>query len=533
MTTNKNTASKAQFTLTGGLHLTGNKSRSAIATLQVCPLPEQLLIPLNMHAGKDAISIVNIGDRIAKGQNIAEADQKISAYIHSPVDGKIIDIKPMSVANRSGIDATVLVIACDQEQSNDRIKAAVWCNESPEHLLEIVRLAGIVGLGGPRFPRKQKITSSLSQSHTLLLNGAECEPYISCDDKTMQDYSSEVIEGALILARILDCEKIQIAIEDNKQDALSNIIKAVQQCQNKQNTDIEIIEIPTIYPSGGERQLIEIVTGKKVPSGQRPSILGYTVQNVGTALAVHDAVVYDKPLIDRIVTVTGEAVSRPGNYRVTIGTPVKHLLEFAGWDQKATHCLIHGGPMMGFPLPSAELPISKISNCIIAATAEEFPDALSERPCIRCGQCADVCPALLLPQQLLWFSKSGELNKAQDYKLMDCIECGACAYVCPSHIPLVDYYRYTKGEIKTRAAITVKAEQSKLRFEARNKRLENEKIEKQRLREQRKRQAIENKKNKASLDPKQQAVADALARIKAKKKAKTNTDPSMKDNTDV
>jgi len=530
---------KAKFSLTGGIHPPGNKQRSSEADLQICPNPEQLMIPMNMHAGNDAIPIVSVGDKISCGQNIAEADRNISAFIHSPVNGVINDICQVPVANRSGLVETVVIIDCDPEVCCTYDDKSEWQQYSPEQLLEIMRLAGVVGLGGAGFPSYQKINSSRSSSHTLLLNGAECEPYISCDDRAMRDFSINVLEGAVILARILDCENIQIAIEDNKQQAIATMVENINKCHDKCEANaikIEIIEIPTRYPSGGERQLIEIVTGQQVPSGSFPSALGYTVQNVGTALAVYDAVVLSKPLVDRIVTVTGDAVSHPGNYRVTIGTSIRHLLEIAGWDESIAEILIHGGPMMGFPLTDPDRPISKISNCIIAGTTKEFPKPQPERNCIRCGKCAEVCPASLLPQQLLWFCKSADHDKALDFRLMDCIECGACAYVCGSEIPLVDYYRYLKAEIKSNAAAKIKSEKSRQRFEFRQQRLEQQQQERQQQREEKLRLAAERKKQSSATDAKKQAVADALARIQAKKQGKNkviiDNSKSSEENTD-
>ncbi|MCP3674487.1 MAG: electron transport complex subunit RsxC [Gammaproteobacteria bacterium] len=523
---------QSKYSLTGGIHLPENKSQSSVTDLQICPIPEQLMIPLNLHAATDAKAIVNVGDQIKFGDNIAESTGIISAMIHSPVDGQIAEICNRPVANRSELDELVLIINCNNDCNNSTAATENpkidWFDQKPEQLLETIKLAGIVGLGGAGFPSHQKLDSGRLESHTLLLNGAECEPYISCDDLTMRNYGCEVLEGALILARSLNCQIIQIAIEDNKPEAIKTMASAIEQYQQSSpfNVELEVIEIPTLYPSGGERQLLEIVTGKQVPSGSFPSALGYTVQNVGTTLAVYEAVVFNKPLIDRIVTITGDAVARPGNYRVIIGTPIRYLLEFAQWDESKCETLIHGGPMMGFPIADPDRPISKISNCIIASSAEEFPKPLPEQPCIRCGKCAEVCPASLLPQQLLWFSKSGEIDKAKDFKLLDCIECGACAYVCPSQIPLVDYYRFTKGELRAQSAAKVKSDKAKQRFDFRNQRLENEELAKQLLRDEKAKQRAAKKKND-SVDPNKQAVADALARVQAKKKAK------LKGNRDV
>jgi electron transport complex protein RnfC len=547
---------KPTHSLTGGVHMFDNKAQSTATEIETCPLPQRLLLPLNMHSGADAKVVVEIGEVVTKHQIIAEASGPVSAYIHSPVNGIVADIKLMPVINRSELEEMVVVIDVNQQSQqttaedssssnnsshNRNTENPSWTNYSNEELLLQIEKSGIVGLGGAGFPTHQKIISSNANCHTLLLNGAECEPYISCDDLTMREHSSDILEGALILAKMLQLEKIQIAIEDNKPEAINAMTIAIQKIkQNEVSAELEMISIPAIYPSGGEKQLIEIITGKQVTSKMFPASLGYIVQNIGTILAVYNAVIKETPLIERIVTVTGEAIGRPGNYRVTLGTPIRHLLDFAGWNENDTKAIVHGGPMMGYPLSSADLPIVKSSNCIIAATAKEFPEPEVERPCIRCGQCADVCPASLLPQQLFWYSQSGELNKAEDYNIMDCIECGACEYVCPSQIPLVDYYRFTKGEIKTRADITEKAERSKVRFDFRNERLENIKIEKAQLKAERTRIAAENRKNKdansetsSDTNVKKDLVAEALARVEAKKKAKAAAMKKLEGKDDV
>ncbi|PCJ49757.1 MAG: electron transport complex subunit RsxC [Gammaproteobacteria bacterium] len=537
-----NPMTQAEYSLSGGVKLEDNKLQSTGTPIVTCPTPSQLFIPLNMHTGADAKTVIEVGSRVTQYQLIAEAIGNISANVHSPVDGTVADIKMMPVVNRSELDEWVIIldVCADASVDSDADSASSnthkpskrdWSKQSKDELLDIIQQAGIVGLGGACFPTHQKLLSSATiDCHTLLLNGAECEPYISCDSMTMVEQAFEIIEGCLILASILNASNLQIAIEDNKPEAISAMTKAADAIEN---LTIEVITIPTIYPSGGEKQLLEIITGKQVAIGKYPASLGYLVQNIGTALAIYEAVVLDKPLIERIVTVTGEAVKRPGNYRVSFGTSIRHLLDFAGWDEAKTTSLIHGGPMMGFSLPSADRPIVKSSNCIIAGTAEEFQQPDSEHPCIRCGLCAEVCPASLLPQQLFWFSQAGELNKAEDHNIMDCIECGACSYVCPSQIPLVDYYRFTKGEIRTRADITDKAERSKLRFDFRNERLETIKLEKTRAREERKRLAAEkrqqesgssdstsNSSSNSTYNSKKDEVAEALARVQAKKDAK-------------
>ncbi|HAB05867.1 MAG TPA: electron transport complex subunit RsxC [Alcanivorax sp.] len=403
-------------------------------------------------------------------------------------------IGPAPYPHASGLEEWAIRIEADGE---DR-----WCELDPisdfralepAALLDIIRAAGISGLGGAGFPTAVKLKARPEQKiHTLIINGTECEPYITADDSAMRYRAEQIVSGIEVLMHILRPEQVLIGIEDNKPEAIAALRAACA------DSDVEVRVVPTKYPSGGEKQLIQLLTGKEVPSGSIPAQCGVVCQNVGTAWAVKRAVHDGEPLLSRITTVTGDAVARPGNYEVWLGTPVADLLHHAGVDKERLGRLVMGGPMMGFTLHDPSVPVVKTSNCVIAASAEELPEPPPEQACIRCGACAEVCPANLLPQQLYWYAKTDDFERAQHHNLMDCIECGACAYVCPSHIPLVQYYRYAKGEIRTQTAEQIKADRARERFEARQARLEREQAEKEARR--RARLEANRKKQEAATD---------------------------------
>ncbi|MCU7857698.1 MAG: electron transport complex subunit RsxC, partial [Candidatus Thiodiazotropha sp. (ex Lucinoma borealis)] len=333
-------------------------------------------------------------------------------------------------------------------------------------LRQRIRDAGIVGMGGATFPAAIKLNPG-KPIQTLIINGAECEPYITCDDRLMRDFAERIMNGARILQHMLQSEECLIAIEDNKSEAILAMFEALRDEEN-----IEVVRIPTIYPSGGEKQLIRILTGREVPTSGLPAQVGVICHNVATAAAIADAVLEGKPLISRLVTLTGEGLSKPGNFEAPLGILASDLIAQAGGYKGQPQQLIMGGPMMGFDLTTDQVPITKGANCLLCPTAKEIPRPEPARACIRCGRCADVCPANLLPQQMYWYSKAKDLEKVQDYNLFDCIECGCCSHVCPSHIPLVQYYRYAKAESWAQEQERRESERAKQRHDFRISRLE-------------------------------------------------------------
>jgi len=451
----------------GGIHPPEHKDLSNRTPIQPVPLPKRLVLPLAQHLGAPAEPCVTLGEQVLKGQQIAVASGFVSAPLHAPTSGVISFIGPQPYPHVSGMLANAIVIDSDGEDK--------WIDLHPQPdyrelerpaLLELIRQSGISGLGGAGFPTAVKLSPPPTQTiRTLIINGTECEPYITADDLLMREKAAELVAGIEILAHLIQPQEVLIGIEDNKPEAIAAVRAAIGE------RPFTLKVFPTKYPSGGEKQLIQILTGEEVPSGGLPADIGMLCQNVGTCVAIHDAVLLGKPLISRITTLTGEALARPMNVEVPIGTPVDELLAFAGLDQHRLNRLIMGGPMMGFSLPSLEVPVVKTTNCLLASTLEELPPPPPALPCIRCGECAEACPVSLLPQQLHFFSLGQEHEQLKAHNLFDCIECGACAYVCPSSIPLVQYYRAAKSEIRELEQKQQKAEHSKQRFELRQERL--------------------------------------------------------------
>jgi electron transport complex protein RnfC len=493
----------------GGVHPEQNKQQSNQTSIVSCPLPKQLVLPLKQHIGKPGDILVGVGERVLKGQPLTHINAMFMLPIHAPTSGTVTAIESRTTAHPSGLSELSIVIETDgEEQWYTRNPVEHYLDAAPEQLVETIRQAGISGLGGAGFPTATKIQSGLTRTDILIINAAECEPYITADDRLMQDRADEILQGIEILEHILKPKLTVIGIEDNK----PNAIKALE--KSAKNMDIQIRVIPTKYPSGGEKQLIKILTNLEVPNNGIPADIGILVQNVGTAYAIKRAVIDGEPLIDRVVTLTGNAFKQPQNVQALIGTSIAHLLEHFDYkaDKKAPR-LIMGGPMMGFTLPHANVPITKTSNCILAPTYREIDPRQDEMACIRCSQCAEACPASLLPQQLQWYAKSQEYDKCEELNLKDCIECGACAFVCPSEIPLVQYYRQAKAEIRARKVESEAAERAKNRFEERKARLERDKLE----RENRFSKAATERRKEMKASGGDDAVAAAIARVKAQK----------------
>ncbi|TCC01052.1 electron transport complex subunit RsxC [Kosakonia quasisacchari] len=486
----------------GGIHPPEMKTQSNGTPLRQLPLANRFVIPLKQHLGAEGELCVRVGDNVLRGQPLTRGRGRMLP-VHAPTSGTVVAIAPHSTAHPSALPEMSVIIEADGE---DRwIERDGWSDyrsHSYEALIERIHQFGVAGLGGAGFPTAAKLHGGGDKINTLIINAAECEPYITADDRLMQDCAAQIMEGVRILAHILKPRQVLIGIEDNKPQAIS-MMRAVLAGSH----DIQLKVIPTKYPSGGAKQLTQILTGKQVPHGGRSSDIGILMQNVGTAYAVKRAVIDGEPLTERVVTLTGEAVTRPGNVWARLGTPVRHLLDFAGFCPSAEQLVIMGGPLMGFTLPWLDVPVVKITNCLLAPSASEMGEPQEEKGCIRCSACADACPADLLPQQLYWFSKGQQHDKATAHNLSDCIECGACAWVCPSNIPLVQYFRQEKAEIYAIAQEEKRNAEAKARFEARQARLEREKI----ARQQRHKQAAVQP---AAKD--QQAIDAALARVREK-----------------
>ncbi len=478
----------------GGIHPPENKAQSLQRPLSTLPLFEHYVLPLNQHVGAPAIPIVTVGQKVLKGEPVAEAQGVFSASLHAPTSGKIVAIDAHVIAHPSGLPHTCITIEADGEDQWTTLNPC----EDPDQLdhfalVERVRQAGLAGMGGAGFPTAVKLNPrSTDRIQTLIINGTECEPYITADDMLMREAAAEIVAGALLLARTVgNPAQILIGIEDNKPEAIA----AMQQAAG--GTPVEVVVFPTKYPSGGEKQLVQILTGQEIPSGQLPAHIGVLVQNVGTAYATWRAVRHGEPLIERITTVVGDALARPGNVRARIGTPIAKLLDFCGFTPEAVARLIIGGPMMGFAIDDPAAPVVKTTNCVLVPSHTEMPEAPPAQPCIRCGMCAEVCPARLLPQQLFWYAQAQDFEKLESHNLFDCIECGACSYTCPSTIPLVQYYRAAKGSIRRQEAEKEKADRARQRFEQRQQRIEKAEHEKEQKRLARKIAAEEARKKLA------------------------------------
>lgn len=454
----------------GGIHPPEMKTQSNGTPLRQVPLAQRYVIPLKQHIGSEGELSVAVGDRVLRGQPLTRGWGRMLP-IHAPTSGIVVAIAPHSTAHPSALAEMSVIIEADGEDIwIERDGWSDWQQKDREALIERIHDFGVAGLGGAGFPTGTKLRGGGDKIDTLIINAAECEPYITADDRLMQDCAAQIIEGVRILAHILQPKQVLIGIEDNKPQAIS-MMRAVLEGTH----GISLRVIPTKYPSGGAKQLTQILTGKQVPHGGRSSDIGVLMQNVGTAFAVKRAVIDGEPLTERVVTLTGQAVSRPGNVWARLGTPVRHLLEDAGFCASSDQMVIMGGPLMGFTLPWLDVPVVKITNCLLAPSANEIGETQEEKSCIRCSACADSCPADLLPQQLYWFSKGQQHDKATAHNLADCIECGACAWVCPSNIPLVQYFRQEKAEIAAIRQEEKRAADAKARFEARQERLEREK----------------------------------------------------------
>ncbi len=521
--------SRELFKFKGGVHPPEHKAESNARPVRAAPLPKKLVIPLRQHIGSPAKPLVSVGDRVLKGQMIGEADGTISAAVHASSSGIVTAVDLQPVPHISGLPDLCISIETDGRDEWVEHGPLDYRALAPADLRIRLRDLGLAGLGGAVFPSAVKLDPGATQHcPTLIINGGECEPWITCDDVLMRTRADEILQGVAIMRHLLGSTEILVGIEDNKPEAIA----AMQAAAARMDFAAEIVVVPARYPGGGAKQMIQVLTGREVPSGKLSTDIGIQVFNVGTAYALARAVHHGEPLISRLVTVTGH-VLRPQNFEVLIGTPMHALITLAG-DRDGTTGVLMGGPMMGMPMPNLDVPVVKATNCILVQSAELFPPLPEALPCIRCTRCADACPAELQPQELFRFAKAGDFGRAQEYHLFDCIECGCCSYVCPSHIPLVDFYRYAKSEIWTREKDKRAADLARERHEFRQFRQEREKKEKAEklaAKAQAKRAELAAAPDAGAAAPseadaKKALIAAALARAQAKKAeaAPKNTD---------
>ena len=493
------------FKIRGGVHPDGRKHLSADQAIAGLPMPALLHIPLQQHIGAAADPLVQRGGMVKKGQMLARSQGMISAPVHAPTSGRIVGVGSFPAHHASGLSVRTITLKPDGLDE--------WCelpevpddpfSLSAEEISRRVAEAGIVGMGGATFPSAVKLDlRKRYELHTLVVNGAECEPYLTCDDRLMREHPDLVLDGVRIMAHALGVKRVLIGIENNKPKAQAALRKALQPSLSlpravspreknfesflaggntpsspvsgsggETDIHIQVVGLPIHYPMGSEKHLVQTLTGRETPARGLTADIGVVVHNVATALAVHEALRYGKPLISRVVTVSGQAVEQPRNLRVLIGTPLQTLIDYCGGFVEDPVKLISGGPMMGQPLPSTRVPVVKGSSGLLALTAAEIVQRQTS-PCIRCASCVQACPCGLVPLEMAANIRAGSLDASVKLGLMDCVACGSCAYVCPSHIPLVQYFNYAKGELASRQRAQHKQNEIKRLAESRSERME-------------------------------------------------------------
>ncbi len=468
-----------QHTFAGGVHPVMHKvtAASPIEDVALAPL---YIVPMKQHIGEACSPLVSVGDRVLRGQKIAKAEGYLSVPVHAPTSGRVVKIEEHAIPHPSGMGLPCLFIESDGDDQIDESFEPMpeWRDISPVKLRERARICGLAGLGGAVFPTFIKLVQDERfPIETVILNGIECEPWLTNDHRLMLEASDEILSGLSIIMHMVGAPTGIIAVEDNKPDAVAAMREAIARTPDMES--VRVVVLPTRYPQGSEKQLIYTLTGKEVPAGRLPMHAGVICQNVGTTKALYDAVVLGRPLTERLVTVSGDACVNPGNMRVRLGMPVRSLFASRGVDDLDGLHILHGGPMMGERLKSVEVPVIKSTTGLLAMPGETMMQAHTlEQPCIRCGHCGEACPIHLVPNLLADACRSDQFDKAENFEIFDCIECGCCSYVCPANIPLVHYFRYGKGQIAQLRREQQFAEASRKRSDARDARIEREKAEK-------------------------------------------------------
>jgi electron transport complex protein RnfC len=428
-------------TFRGGIHPSYNKELASGKAIKPAPVPKEVTIPLQQHIGAPNEPLVQVGDRVEKGQKIGESEAFVSAPVHSSVSGTVKEI--VDVPNFTGADVKSVIITADASQPDFQKKPGKDLDSlSDEEIRQIAREAGLVGMGGAAFPTQVKITPPKDKPvDTVIINAVECEPFLTCDHRQMLERGDDLIAGAKLLKAAVGASKVIIGIEDNKMDAVDALRSKVT---GEPDISVEVLEVK--YPEGAEKMLIFALTGRKVPPGKLPSEVGCLVQNVGTAIALYEAAAWGKPLFERVVTVTGPGVREPGNLLVAIGTPVSELIDACGGYVGNTTKLVVGGPMTGWAQADDNAAVVKGTSGVVVLTTDVI-EMGEEAECVRCSKCIDVCPMFLSPNFIVQAAKRAQWDKAEMWGALDCFECGCCSFECPAFIPHVEYVRKAKAEI--------------------------------------------------------------------------------------